>query len=93
MDFESINALDEQIKILLDCKPLPESQVKTLCEKVSINSNHRKGTLSDIIIFSPSKIAPSTHFKRLGCSTEFLKRDIFEQLLNFEFSIGQRNPY
>jgi serine/threonine-protein phosphatase 2A catalytic subunit len=28
-----IKHLDEQIAILLSCKPLPESQVKELCEK------------------------------------------------------------
>ena len=27
--------LDRQIEQLLDCKPLPEGEVKALCEKVS----------------------------------------------------------
>lgn len=30
-----LHGLDEQIKHLLSCKPLPESQVKALCDKVS----------------------------------------------------------
>lgn len=30
-----IKHLDDQIEILLSCKPLPEQQVKALCEKVS----------------------------------------------------------
>jgi serine/threonine-protein phosphatase 2A catalytic subunit len=28
-----IKALDDQIEVLLSCKPLPELQVKQLCEK------------------------------------------------------------
>ena len=34
-NMKDIDTLDEQIKVLLSCKPLPESDVKTLCERVS----------------------------------------------------------
>ena len=34
-DFKEIASLDEQIDVLLTCKPLPESQIKILCDKVS----------------------------------------------------------
>ena len=34
-NMNDIKNLDEQIAVLLSCKPLPESSVKTLCEKVS----------------------------------------------------------
>lgn len=36
INFEDIANLDEQIKVLLTCKPLPESQIKILCDKVSL---------------------------------------------------------
>ena len=32
-DVGEIKALDDQIEVLLSCKPLPELQVKQLCEK------------------------------------------------------------
>ena len=31
-----LHGLDEQITHLLTCKPLPESQVKALCDKVRL---------------------------------------------------------
>ena len=34
-NMNDIKHLDEQIEVLLSCKPLPEQQVKLLCEKVS----------------------------------------------------------
>lgn len=34
-DFKEIGSLDEQIEVLFSCKPLPESQIKILCDKVS----------------------------------------------------------
>jgi len=34
-DFKEIASLDEQIEVLFSCKPLPESQIKILCDKVS----------------------------------------------------------
>ena len=37
INFEDIANLDEQIKVLLTCKPLPESQIKILCDKVSLS--------------------------------------------------------
>jgi len=30
---QDIARLDEQIKMLMECKPLPEDQVRALCEK------------------------------------------------------------
>ena len=35
IDFKGIKVLDEQIDVLLSCKPLPESEIKVLCDKVS----------------------------------------------------------
>lgn len=35
-----LHNLDEQIKHLLTCKPLPESQVKALCDKVTKEFTH-----------------------------------------------------
>ena len=32
-----IGGLDKQIEYLFQCKPLPETDIKQLCEKVSIN--------------------------------------------------------
>ena len=34
-DLEVIDVLDKQIEVLLSCKPLPEDQIKQLCQKVS----------------------------------------------------------
>lgn len=34
---EDISVLDKQIDMLLDFKPIPEHEVKVLCEKVSIS--------------------------------------------------------
>ena len=33
---DAIAGLDKQVDVLLSCKPLPESQIKILCDKVSI---------------------------------------------------------
>lgn len=33
INFEEISNLDKQIDVLLGCKPLPESQIKVLCDK------------------------------------------------------------
>ena len=35
IDFSGIKCLDDQIEVLLSCKPLPESEIKILCDKVS----------------------------------------------------------
>ena len=35
IDFKGIKCLDDQIDVLLSCKPLPESEIKILCDKVS----------------------------------------------------------
>ena len=35
MNFDEVDNLDKAIEVLFDCKPLPESQIKALCEKVS----------------------------------------------------------
>ena len=35
IDLHEIGNLDKQIDVLLSCKPLPESQIKVLCDKVS----------------------------------------------------------
>ena len=32
---ENLKGLDKQIDVLLSCKPLPESEIKELCAKVS----------------------------------------------------------
>ena len=34
IDFKQISILDSQIEVLLQCKPLPESEIKILCDKV-----------------------------------------------------------
>lgn len=36
-DRAAAKELDQWIEQLMDCKPLTEAQVKTLCEKVDIN--------------------------------------------------------
>ena len=36
IDMHEIGSLDKQIEVLLSCKPLPESQIKVLCDKVSL---------------------------------------------------------
>jgi hypothetical protein len=36
INFEEIASLDKSIEVLLSCKPLPESQIKLLCDKVSL---------------------------------------------------------
>ena len=33
INMEEIQHLDQQIDVLFDCKPLPENQIKQLCEK------------------------------------------------------------
>jgi len=33
LDFDSIKAMDKQIDVLLQCKPLPESEIRQLCEQ------------------------------------------------------------
>ena len=35
LNFDEVDDLDKAISVLFDCKPLPESQIKALCEKVS----------------------------------------------------------
>ena len=35
INFEEISNLDASIDVLLQCKPLPENQIKILCDKVS----------------------------------------------------------
>ena len=36
INFEEIASIDAHIEVLLSCKPLPESQIKVLCDKVSL---------------------------------------------------------
>ena len=38
-DIQFIDGLDSQIATLLECKPLPESEIRALCDKVSTKSN------------------------------------------------------
>lgn len=64
-----IPALDKQIETLMECKPLPETEVKQLCEKVSnihillttlLNSYHLcvgKGNLDSRVECSTSQSA------------------------------------
>jgi len=33
IDFDTITAMDGQIEVLLQCKPLPESEIRQLCER------------------------------------------------------------
>jgi hypothetical protein len=35
---QDVSGLDKQIETLMDCKPLSETEVKQLCEKVSLPS-------------------------------------------------------
>jgi hypothetical protein len=51
IDFQGIAAVDKQIATLLECKPLPESEVRALAEKVTrviqvFISNRQKKFLS-----------------------------------------------
>ena len=36
LNLSELHGLDKQIDILMECKPLPENEVKQLCEKVSL---------------------------------------------------------
>ena len=80
VDFDGIKALDEQIEVLLSCKPLPESQVKTLCEKVSEQAHIPDSKWSRRN--QTWKIAPWTNFKRLGCPLESWN-ETFRSTVNF----------
>lgn len=42
MSTSDVTNLDKQIEILLECKPLPEADVKALCEKVPLTIIIRK---------------------------------------------------
>ena len=35
LNLSELHGLDKQIDILMECKPLPENEVKQLCEKVT----------------------------------------------------------
>ena len=35
LNMSEVSFLDKQIETLMGCKPLPETEVKALCEKVS----------------------------------------------------------
>ena len=37
LSMQEIEKLDMQIQQLLDCKPLPENDVKALCDKVNLS--------------------------------------------------------
>lgn len=39
LNLNDIASLDKQIETLMECKPLPETEVKQLCERVSYKSN------------------------------------------------------
>ena len=41
LDHNDFPDLDKQIETLLECKPLPENDVKILCEKVSYSLGQR----------------------------------------------------
>ena len=43
LSIEEIGALDRQIELLTDYKPIPEHEVKALCEKVIHFNNHELG--------------------------------------------------
>ena len=43
VDVEGIKSMDKQIEVLLSCKPLPESEIKALCEKVSVSLISQSG--------------------------------------------------
>ena len=45
---QDVSGLDKQIETLMDCKPLSETEVKQLCEKVSF------------FLISPSLLIPSS---------------------------------
>lgn len=36
LNMGEIHNLDRQIETLMECKPLPETEVKALCERVSL---------------------------------------------------------
>ena len=57
INFEEISNLDASIDVLLSCKPLPESQIKILCDKVShslrlYSRDHKQRYIGSHIIFS-----------------------------------------
>ena len=60
LDFDSIKAMDKQIDVLLQCKPLPESEIRQLCEQVSIT--HTYG-LSKILSMRPSTLIGQTQIE------------------------------
>ena len=86
-----IKFLDSQIAILLECKPLPESQVKTLCERVSLIIDCLQHSCLNWLYWLENCCFHTR--ANIAWWLNFPKRDIFEQLLNFEFLLGKRNPY
>jgi hypothetical protein len=38
LSMDEINILDKQIELLMDYKPVPEHEVKALCEKVPLST-------------------------------------------------------
>ena len=49
INFEEISNLDSSIEVLLSCKPLAESQIKVLCDKVSHMLNFESVSFMQIV--------------------------------------------
>lgn len=53
IDFSDISYLDQQIARLLDCSPLPEDNIKALCEKakeILVNEKNVKPVRTPVTI-------------------------------------------
>ena len=59
INFEEISNLDSSIEVLLSCKPLTESQIKVLCDKVSHMLNFESVSFMQIVF--------ALCLSRLGC--------------------------
>ena len=59
INFEEISNLDSSIEVLLSCKPLAESQIKVLCDKVSHMLNFESVSFMQIVF--------ALCLSRLGC--------------------------
>lgn len=59
INFEEISNLDSSIEVLLSCKPLAESQIKLLCDKVSAVLNLELASFMQIVF--------ALCLSRLGC--------------------------
>ena len=65
-----IGVLDRQLECLLDCKPLPENEIKQLCEKVYIFFS-----FIFILYYIKYVIGKRNNFRRRECATSKVPGD------------------